>query len=495
MAILNAKRTKVTAQPVTHGGTPAVRTSMEEQLERSVMACMLWENEFYEDGQTIANRIVSLVPKVSAEFAASLAVKARTEQKLRHVPLLIVREMARASAKHKTLVGDTLTQVIQRADELTEFLAIYWKDGANQPLSKQVKLGLAKAIAKFDEYQLAKYNRDGAVKLRDVLFLVHAKPETEGRAQKAKAVKTKSYQRGEVKRHVKGQAGLWRRLVDKELATPDTWEVELSAGEGEGEGKKESWTRLLKEDKLGALALIRNLRNMEQAGVSTTLIRDAVKGMNPERVLPFRFVMAAKAAPRFEDVLEQAMFRCLEKYDKLSGKTVLIVDTSGSMYGYGNVSAKSDMTRVEAAGALTALLREVSEEPVIYCTAGNDSSRQHKTALVPPRRGFALANVITRNEMQAQIGGGGIFLTQVMDYVYNQEKKADRVIVLTDEQDTSGIGRSYNPKNANAFGKHNYLINVASAKNGIGYGNFVHIDGWSEAVIDYIMAYESGSNQ
>src|SRR5262249_14486978 len=160
---------------------------------------------------------------------------------------LLVREMARL-ATHRALVADTLLRVIQRADELTEFVAIYWSDG-RVPLSKKVKLGLAAAFGKFDEYALAKYDRPGPIKLRDVLFLTHAKPRDEA------------------------QAALWKRLVDGELTTPDTWEVALSAG---GD-KRSAWERLLSERKLGALALIRNLRNMQIVGVDEGLVLAALR--------------------------------------------------------------------------------------------------------------------------------------------------------------------------------------------------------------------------
>jgi hypothetical protein len=58
---------------------------------------------------------------------------------------------------------------------------LYWGE-KRQPLSRQVKLSLAKAFQKFDAYQLAKYDRPGMVKLRDVLFMVHAKPKDEEQA-------------------------------------------------------------------------------------------------------------------------------------------------------------------------------------------------------------------------------------------------------------------------------------------------------------------------
>ncbi len=191
-------------RPRTHEGARARVITPEQALRRSVLSCMLWEGEFYEDGVQIAGRIHELVPQVAAEKVAALAVEARERMKLRHAPLLLVREMARY-ATHRGLVADTLARVIQRADELSEFVAIYWAMG-RQPLSAQVKKGLAAAFGKFDEYALAKYDRAGAVRLRDVLFLCHARPVDEA------------------------QAALWKRLVDNQLATPDTWEVALSAG-------------------------------------------------------------------------------------------------------------------------------------------------------------------------------------------------------------------------------------------------------------------------
>jgi 60 kDa SS-A/Ro ribonucleoprotein len=164
----------------THEGAPAVAISPEQALRRSVLSCMLWEGEFYEDGVQIAGRIRELVPQVDAGKVAALAVEARERMKLRHAPLLLVREMARL-ATHRALVAETLTRVIQRADELSEFVAIYWA-GGRQPLSAQVKKGLAAAFSKFDEYALAKYDRAGAVRLRDVLFLSHPRPADEAQA-------------------------------------------------------------------------------------------------------------------------------------------------------------------------------------------------------------------------------------------------------------------------------------------------------------------------
>ena len=419
----------------THEGAPAVRVTPELALRRSVLACMLWENEFYEDGVAIAGRIRELVPKVEATKVAALAVEARTAMKLRHAPLLLVREMAR-HATHRALVAETMASVIQRADELAEFVAIYWRDG-RAPLSGQVKKGLAAAFPKFDEYALAKYDRAGAVRLRDVLFLCHAKPRDAE------------------------QAAVWKRLVDAELTTPDTWEVALSAG---GD-KRANWERLLLERKLGALALLRNLRNMKDAGVAEELVVSALDAMKTDRVLPFRFLAAARYAPQWETELERAMFRAVADHERLAGRTVILVDVSGSMVA--PLSRKSEMLRTDAAYGLAVLLREVAEKVSVYTFS--DGLKQ-----VPARRGFAL-----RDAMDASQPHSSTQLGAAMDGI---REKYDRIVVVTDEQSHDRVPA---PKGVG------YMINVASAKNGAGYGSgWSHIDGWSEAVVEYIRELE-----
>lgn len=437
----------------THGGGRAVPISNTQQLRRSVLSCLLWEDEFYEGGQAIGKRIAELVQQVPAHEVLQLAIEAREQQHLRHVPLMLVREVARRPSSR---LAYALERVIQRADELSEFLAMYWK-GGKTPISAQVRKGLAAAFCKFDEYQLAKYNRDRAITLRDVMFMVHPKPRDTA------------------------QAELWKRLADDKLVTPDTWEVALSGGAD----KRATFERMLSEGTLGYLALLRNLRNMIEAKVNPDLIKSAIlarKGAH--RVLPFRFFAAAKYAPRFEAELDTAMLATVAELPKLPGKTIVVIDVSGSM-GV-NVSAKSDLTRMDAAAAIGALMREVCETPVIYATAGNDTRRQHATIEVPARRGMALASAI--RETRAKIGQGGIFLTQVMAHLQSIENLADRVVVFTDEQDCSGVSDA--PSKCVMFAPRNYMINVASAKNGIGYQRWTHVDGFSENVIRWIHGYE-----
>lgn len=421
----------------THEGATSVTTSATNQLRRTVMACMLFEDNFYESGQDSAERMRELIKTVPFSDAAQIAIEAREKMKLRHAPLFLVREMLR---HHKgRQVGDLIARVIQRPDELGELLALYWKDGKDQPLTAQMKVGLARAFKKFNAYQLAKWNKDGAVKLRDVLFLSHAKPDSDE------------------------QAALFKQVAENTLPTPDTWEVQLSGGAD----KKVTFERLMADRKLGAMALLRNLRGMIEAGVSEDAIRDALGVMKAERVLPFRFISAAKHAPRLEDALEQAMFRCLSEVPKLGGKTALLIDHSGSMQQ--PVSAKSEISRFDAAAALAMILRETCERVRVFTFSD-------RMVEIPPRRGFAMVQAV-----REVINPVGTLLGSAVRTVYKVFPECDRIIVVTDEQSAD---RPPQPQG------HGYIINVGGYKNGIGYGPWVTIDGWSENVIEWIRESE-----
>lgn len=453
----------VSAPAFTHEGAPAVRTNALLQLRRSVLATMLWEDSFYEDGQEISDRITSLITKVDPKKVASLAVEARTTGKLRHVPLLIARSMA-PLPQHRQYLADTLAEIIQRPDELGEFLSIYWKT-KKQPLSAQVKKGLARAFNKFDEYQLAKYNRDAEIKLRDVLFLTHATPVDTQQEELWKRLIggycAKCYKRQDKHKGIKHE------FIEAKLATPDTWEVALS--DSQGENKKDVWERLLAENKLSGLALLRNLRNFKETGVDEKLVRKALASMKVDRILPYRFITAAKYAPNLEPELEKAMFKAIDaKGKKIKGKTLLVLDVSGSMDE--KLSAKSESTRLDAANGLAILGRELFEDVEIF---------SFSTGLVevPNRRGFALRDAIMNSQAHGGTNLGSAIST------LNSTRKYDRIIVFTDEQSHDTVG-------APLKGATGYMVNVASNKNGVGYGAWNHIDGFSEAILDYIIEYE-----
>lgn len=420
---------------VTHEGAVAYQHNKPiADLRRSVLSCLLWEQEFYESGTAIADRIQSLAAQCKPEDVASLAIEARSEQHLRHVPLLLLVSLLKIGKG--AFVGDAIAKTIQRADELAELLSLYWKiNGKDKPIAKQLKRGLALAFPKFNAYSLAKYNRDGAVKLRDVLFLCYPKSKDEE------------------------QKEVWKKLAEDKLESPDTWEVELSAGKD----KKETFERLVREEKLGYFALLRNLRNMRDAGCDMELVKSVIiaRKSGADKILPFRFVAAARACPQLEPALDESLLSTINDLPKFSGTTCVLVDVSGSMDSA--LSGKSDLKRMDAAATLAAII----PGSVRMLSFSNNIVE------VPPRKGMAGTDAIIKSQ-----GHGGTECGKAVQHVFDKVP-CERLIVITDEQSHDRVPQP-------PSGMKAYMINVASNKNGVGYGKWVHIDGFSENVIRFI---------
>ena len=143
---LNNKTKPATA--LTHEGVTVKKASAYSELRRTIMSCLLWEDSFYESGVSIAERITNLVRANTPKDVVDVAIEARSKMNLRHVPLLLMRELVRVPGC-SLHVEQGLAEVIQRPDELSEFLAIYWKDKPDAPIAACVKRGLAKAFTKF----------------------------------------------------------------------------------------------------------------------------------------------------------------------------------------------------------------------------------------------------------------------------------------------------------------------------------------------------------
>jgi 60 kDa SS-A/Ro ribonucleoprotein len=440
----------------THEGAPAAQMTIEQSLRRSIMSCLLWESEFYEDGEEIAARIASLAAKAPTSHVAALAAEARGKFHLRHAPLLLASALAKAVSERTdksipsfegSRVEGVVYDVIQRADELAEMIAIHAKINGVAPSAVKAKIpaamkrGLARAFQRFDEYQLAKYDRAGAVRLRDVMRLAHPKPKDAE------------------------QAAMWKRLLAGELATPDTWEVALSGGAD----KRETFERLIREGNIGYLALLRNLRNMVEAGCELDLVRQAIlaRKNGAHRVLPFRFVAAARACPRLEPEIDEALLATISSSRPLPGATIVVVDVSGSMEE--KLSAKGDLKRIDAAAALASVINAESLRVFSFSNG---------VVEVPPRRGMAGVDAVIRSQEHYSTHLGAA-VRKVNGIPH------DRLIVISDEQSDDAVP---DPVAARA-----YMINVASARNGVGYGRWTHIDGFSENVIRFIAESEDYS--
>ncbi|RYY35844.1 MAG: TROVE domain-containing protein, partial [Sphingobacteriaceae bacterium] len=247
---------KLKNQTVNYVGSKAFTLSPEMELYTAVVTWSL-NDSFYEKDEARLVRLQKLITACNPVFVGKLAVYARTKMYMRSVPLVLVTELAKLHSGDN-LVARVTDGVIGRADEITELLACYEllneRTGTKKlnRLSKQLQKGLSTAFNRFDEYQFGKYNRDGAIKLRDALFLVHPKAKDDL------------------------QQVLFNKIVSGDLQTPYTWETELSAlgqigfdsDEAKAEAFRAKWEELIDSGKLGYMALLRNLRNIQEAGVS-----------------------------------------------------------------------------------------------------------------------------------------------------------------------------------------------------------------------------------
>jgi len=434
MARVNKK--SATNTPKTFEGGKAVKLTVEQQLRRSVMACMLFEDTFYEDGQAIADRIKDLSSKVDAQVLNSVILDAKFKGKLRHSPLFLA-----SSAMDKVTAG-TLAQIFTRPDDITDLLAM-WVDekGKRKPIKRKMKNAINVALNTFDAYQLAKYkgSKTDAVKLVDVLNLTHPKPKDEA------------------------QAILFRSLMNGGLKPADTWEVSLSAGRD----KKETFTRLMEEGTLGGMAFFKNVRNMLEAGVDEKLMLSYIEKLDTRKLMPMNLFASAYITKdmnlRIAAAIERKLVEMVKHLPKLAGKTAIVIDTSGSMWD--RVSAKSVFSRRAYSIALATILQGICEESqvIFFNTHGKTVKGKTGLALYSAAEDFS----------GGTDHGAGLRLV---------DKDVERVIMLTDEQTSSNERFKFDKA---------YMVNLAAYQNSIAFDEWVSITGFSEKFIDFIFEYEA----
>ena len=385
------------------------------------------------------------------------------------MPLFLIKDML----KKGWVDADTVSKVCTRPDDITEILAMYWQDPDNKHcLPKRLVKGLQESFNSFDQYQLSKYlAKDKAIKLKDALRIVRPDPN-----------KSKN----------PNQSSVYKEIIDGTLKmSEDTWEVAISACGKDTAKKKEVWTRLLTEKtekglpKLGALALLRNLRNMDGCGVDHRIINEALKNASMKKILPFQIIGAARYAnPDFAGVLQDKLLESIKGYDKLEGDTLFLLDVSGSMGG--SLSAKSELNRLDACAGVAAILDGICENSTLY-TFNTDINPLSKAY-----HGMALIDSVN-----SRLGGG----TRVIDCTnaaINEFKRThdgklpSRVIVVTDEADNTYYGGYGKPLPNLSKSCQGYIVNVASYEHGVNYNDssWVRVSGWSEGIVKYISEYE-----
>lgn len=494
MSTLNQKGTgpkRKTA--VSFNGNVQLAKADEQQLYEALVMTMWGKDTAYESNDTRLARIreclASVVKRGNLDFVANAIVYARTVMNIRTFPIIIAVEFAselRKQGKEYANMRRVITDVIQRADQITDMyayaLSVFGEKG-KVPMA--IRRGVADAFNKFNEYQFAKYNRAKAVKLRDVLRIVHPTGKDEA------------------------QGELFAKIMKDELKTPYTWETQLSANgqlpANEKLSNKALWTNILKATEIntkghevpsiGYMALLRNLRNILEAGVDHKVLNDYVcarladpKEVARSKQLPFSFVNAIDALGTIANVsvreaVEEALDLSLANLPKLGDNVWIIVDCSGSMSG--------TPIRTASLFASALYMAQKGAENVAVTMFSDNAFHVHQSI---SRKSSVMANT---NKLMSKVTGGGTNLQAALNMRPNLGFEPDTVIVLSDMQVNllTGSGYSYyrnSPKTVSEFGPD--VLKVAINLNAYESTPCAVEDGWyqlggfSEKLFDFIPA-------
>lgn len=454
----------------------AVELSPADQLLRTLMTCLLWEDNFYENGVSVADRITKLVPLVAADEVHAMAVEARDNFGLRHAPLLVARAMARGPFTHREQVRRTLAEIIKRPDEIAEFLALYWSDNNGKKfVSHGVRDGLERAMRKFNEFQFSKWDKPGKdVRIRDAMFMSHCNPNIGNDRRYDKEVR-RAVAKGAINVELNAREQLFAKLANDELKQTGTWEDRLSAG---GDAKA-VFTELIEKGELGGLAFVRNIRKMEEVGIPKKLIETYSKTVNLKGIFPHQLLTSARVNPQYESMFDAMMLRQLSGIGKMEGSTVVLVDVSGSMDSVISTPGKSSVvrpsiittTRVDVAAAVAILAREMFDKIRVFTFSD-------RAVEVPSRRGIALRDAIRLSQPHSST-----YLAGAIDHL--NKIGYERLIVITDEQSHDGGGSPLR-------GARNYMLNVAPHERSVAQQDrWISISGWSPQVLKYIQVLET----
>ena len=502
---------------VNYMSAKAYRMTAEIELYSAVVTCMV-DDSYYESNADRLNRIKNLIAKCEPEFVAKLAIYARTQMNLRSVPVILAVELAKLHSGND-IVRRTVSGVVRRADEIKEILAYYQlansREGVKKlnRLSKQIQKGLSDAFSRFDEYQFAKHNADAEVKLRDALFLVHPKAKDED------------------------QQAIFDRIVSDSLAIPYTWETEMSelgqksfADEaGKVKAIAEKWEELVLSGKLGYMAILRNIRNILTKSTDLALDK-AIETLTDEgrirksKQMPFRYLSAfmeidklSKENNLFESqkakiekvksALEKALTMACDNIPVCQGRTAILSDNSGSMYGDTGgkslVSAMSNRKSADIANLFAVLYWNKCHDTYV----GLFGDRLIDANLSRSVNVFENFNIV--NRAASKCGPSterGIF--EYMEQLIKSKTMLDRIIIFSDCQVGDGCNWYDNKGNQGKdfnqlFQKYRkinpkvmvYTIDLRGYGNSMtkDCGNVILVSGWSEKIFDMIYYIEHGS--
>jgi len=453
-------------------GYPAYAMDAKSKLVTQILTSFFNEKKFYGDNSKEIIETVKAVIKTDPEFVSNLAVFARREFNMRSISHVLTGYLANM-VEGKPFVKRTVKGVVLRGDDATEIMSFYLNT-FGKPIPNSLRKGLKEVFCGFDAYTLAKYKGEGKdVKMRDLLCLCRPSPKDDE------------------------QSALWKRLLEGKIETPYTWESELSAKGN----KKEVWEELIASHKLPYMAALRNCRNIVAANPDN--LNDYLSYIsNPNAVrnskqLPFRYLSAYRtnqnAGTKVLDALEDAAEASIENLPKLPGKTIIAIDTSGSMSGL--VSAQSDVRCCDISMLLGLIASRICEDSEVYCfdTRLEQMPVSHRSGLL-------------YTAMHNSHCGGGTDMSLPFALIHNKKIKCDRVIILSDNMCNTYGGYFWgSAKPIQAYADecrksiHNDFWVHAVDLQGYGTQQFTGpktniVAGWSEKLFEFMLLAEQGED-
>lgn len=491
---------------LTYEGGEGFTRKTKGELFLLAVSNMVGEDTFYEGSGERDKRFRELVAKVTAkdpEWVARFVPYLRNELNMRSASVVAAVEYVRAGGPNGRRVIDS---AIARADEPAEVLA-YFRSRYGKKVPQPIKRGVADAVRRvYDERAAIKWDGDTrGFRMADVIELVHPEPRFDWQSKLYRYLLDKRHNRVELSIDGLNTISAYKQLMavpaDQRramLARSDfsellktagmTWEA--LSGWLQGPMDAAAWEAIIPN--MGYMALLRNLRNFEDVGISKETQKYIIEKLtDPEQVVksrqfPLRFYSAYKAVNSltYLPALEEALNLTLQNVPSLKGRTLILVDQSGSMGGGFSARATTTNREIAALFGAAVALRAESATIVPYADKGRDVS------FVKTEPILGLAKKVT-------FAGGG---TNTFGVLQDSYKGHDRVIILTDEQAWGGYryGRQSNTSIAEAIKAPIYTFNLNGYKQGhlpTGEENRYVFGGLTDAGFKLIEAIEAGKSE
>jgi hypothetical protein len=465
--------TKGTNVTTNLAGGKAYALDLKSRVVIGVLNSMLNEKQYYgSNTRNLVNDIKALID-VDAKFVANLAIYTRKEIHLRSITHILVSELAH-HVTGKVYVRRVLNEIVERVDDMTEILA-YYINTYGKPIPNSLKKGLRDAFWKFDAYGFAKYNRDGQVKIKDLVALVNPSPKVSG------VIDTDRY-------------SLINKIYNDTLEIPITWETQLSAKGN----TKEVWESLIANRNLGYMATLRNLRNILNANVSNLdSVLDYLTNENAvknSKQFPYRFFSAYReikdlpnATSKVLDSVQKALQLSTGNLPKLHGTTFLTSDNSGSMEN--PVSEKSKVTMKDISCLMMATAHKYCYNAItsVFARDFKVVNVSGMNSIISNMQTFKNTNVGLQTQLHLSLR-----------YLLDNLIKVDRIIVFSDEQCYGGSAQSVLDQYKKLVNP-NVWIHVINLS---GYGTTQFsknsktnlMAGWSDRMLEFINLAEKGED-